>query len=219
VTLGPGETLPLLEGKDRDVVAKEYPESVAGFSAEVIGTRLAEVKTAASIHPHHILGAALPQARRRHPLRHLPDCPAGRCRLAHLGAWSIDSGGGGGDGRPASWHRCRGPRCAQIFFAVVSGSFVLLELRVRVRSRLNRHGSRSERGSLLVVYASVCTGVLGGFTKAGAVVHGSGARLAVPNFVGGLVLMGAGIAIQQWAVALLVSTARSTSVAPWSGCR
>jgi hypothetical protein len=51
VTLGPGETLPLLEGKDRDVVAKEYPESVAGFSAEVIGTRLAEVKTAASIHP------------------------------------------------------------------------------------------------------------------------------------------------------------------------
>lgn len=92
---------------------------------------------------------------------------------------------------------------AQIAFYVVLGAFALLECRVRLRSRLNRHGSRSDRGSLLAVYSSVYVGLGGGFALA-ATVHAA----AIPDgrwpiFAGGLLLMSAGIAIRQWAVALL----------------
>jgi hypothetical protein len=45
----------------------------------------------------------------------------------------------------------------------------VLEQRVRLRSWLNRHGSRVDRGSLLVVVFSVLAGVGGGFALAGAV--------------------------------------------------
>jgi protein-S-isoprenylcysteine O-methyltransferase Ste14 len=91
---------------------------------------------------------------------------------------------------------------ASIAFSVVSGIFLLLELRVRLRSRLNRHGSPADRNSLVVVYTTVTAGLLGGFAlarwRAAAIPD---ARW--PMFVVGLVLMGAGIAIRQWAVALL----------------
>jgi protein-S-isoprenylcysteine O-methyltransferase Ste14 len=91
---------------------------------------------------------------------------------------------------------------ASIAFYVVSGIFLLLELRVRLRSRLNRHGSPADRNSLVVVYTTVTAGLLGGFAlarwRAAAIPD---ARW--PMFVVGLVLMGAGIAIRQWAVALL----------------
>ena len=92
---------------------------------------------------------------------------------------------------------------AGIAFYVVLGVFVVLEQRVRLRSWLNRHGSRADRGSLLVVICSVVVGLGGGFALAAA-VHGAAiAAGRWPIFVVGLVLMSAGIAIRQWAIALL----------------
>jgi protein-S-isoprenylcysteine O-methyltransferase Ste14 len=92
---------------------------------------------------------------------------------------------------------------ARIAFDVVLGIWVLLEWRVRLRSCSNRQGSRTDRGSLLVLVAFVYGGVGGAFALAGT-VHG--AAIADGRwllFVVGLVLMSAGIAIRQWAVALL----------------
>jgi protein-S-isoprenylcysteine O-methyltransferase Ste14 len=91
---------------------------------------------------------------------------------------------------------------ARIAFYVVLGIWVLAEWRVRLRSHLNRRGSRQDRGSLLVVVACVYAGLAAGF--AFARVHGT----AIPEarwipFVVGLALMITGIALRQWAVALL----------------
>jgi hypothetical protein len=68
------------------------------------------------------------------------------------------------------WRRCPySDSGAEIAFYVVLGIFAVLEQRVRLRSWLNRHGSRVDRGSLLVVVFSVLAGVGGGFALAGAV--------------------------------------------------
>lgn len=92
---------------------------------------------------------------------------------------------------------------ARIAFDVLLGTFALCELGVRVRSALNREGTRADRGSLAAVFVSVGTGLLGGFLFA-AHVHRAAIPFARwPLFVIGLVLMTAGIAIRQWAVALL----------------
>jgi protein-S-isoprenylcysteine O-methyltransferase Ste14 len=92
---------------------------------------------------------------------------------------------------------------AKIAFDVVIGIFALLEWRIRLRSHLNRHGSRSDRGSLLVVVAAVAAGIAGGLVLAGT-AHAAAITIARwPIFVLGLVLMIAGIAIRQWAVAVL----------------
>jgi protein-S-isoprenylcysteine O-methyltransferase Ste14 len=92
---------------------------------------------------------------------------------------------------------------ARLAFDVVLGVWFLSEWAVRLRSHFNRSGSRLDRGSLLVVVALVAVGLGGAFALAGA-VHGAaigqGRR---PLFVVGLVLMGAGVAIRQWAVVVL----------------
>jgi protein-S-isoprenylcysteine O-methyltransferase Ste14 len=92
---------------------------------------------------------------------------------------------------------------ARIAFDVVLAVWVVSEWAARLRSRLNRRGSRVDRGSLPVVLALVLGGLGGAFALAGS-VHGAavteGRR---PLFVAGLVLMGARIAIRQWAVAVL----------------
>jgi protein-S-isoprenylcysteine O-methyltransferase Ste14 len=92
---------------------------------------------------------------------------------------------------------------AQIAFYLVFGIFILLEFRVRVRSRLNEQGTRTERGSLLAVYASVYAGMAGGFALAGKLHAAAIADWRWPMFVVGLVLMGGGIAVRQWAIAVL----------------
>jgi protein-S-isoprenylcysteine O-methyltransferase Ste14 len=92
---------------------------------------------------------------------------------------------------------------ARIAFYVVLGIFIVLEWRIRVRSHFNRQGSRLDRGSLLVVIAFVTAGLGGAFVLAGSVHAAAIADARWPLFVVGLVLMGAGIAIRQWAVALL----------------
>jgi protein-S-isoprenylcysteine O-methyltransferase Ste14 len=92
---------------------------------------------------------------------------------------------------------------AQIAFYVTVGVFVVLEQRTRARSFLNRHGSRSDRGSLAVVIASIATGIAGAFLLAShfpeAAITG-GRRLA---FVVGLLLMWSGIVIRQCAIVVL----------------
>jgi protein-S-isoprenylcysteine O-methyltransferase Ste14 len=92
---------------------------------------------------------------------------------------------------------------AKLAFYVVLGIFVVLEQRVRLRSWRNRHGSRVDRGSLLVVIVSVLLGVGGGFALAGGVHAAAIPAGRWPIFVLGLLLMCAGIAIRQWSVALL----------------
>jgi protein-S-isoprenylcysteine O-methyltransferase Ste14 len=79
---------------------------------------------------------------------------------------------------------------------------VLSEIGIRIRSRLNRAGARLDRGSLLVVIATLAAGVGGAF----ALARGGHGAIAVARwavFVAGLVLMLAGIALRQWAVAVL----------------
>ena len=92
---------------------------------------------------------------------------------------------------------------ARIAFDVVLGVWVLGEFWIRLRSGLNRGGSRMDRGSLLVVVAFIYAGLGGGFALAGAVHAAAIAEGRWPLFILGLVLMSAGIAIRQWAVALL----------------
>lgn len=92
---------------------------------------------------------------------------------------------------------------AKIAFCVVIGISVLLEWRVRLRSHVNQHGSRSDRGSQAAVVASICVGLVGGLVLAGT-AHGSAIAAARwPIFVVGLSLMIAGIALRQWAVVVL----------------
>jgi protein-S-isoprenylcysteine O-methyltransferase Ste14 len=92
---------------------------------------------------------------------------------------------------------------ARIAFDVVLGSFVLLEWRARLRSRLNAQGSKLDHGSLLVIVASVYVALGGAFALALDVHRAAIADGRWPMFVAGLVLMSAGIAIRQSAVALL----------------
>jgi protein-S-isoprenylcysteine O-methyltransferase Ste14 len=92
---------------------------------------------------------------------------------------------------------------AQIAFDVLLTIFAVCELRVRLRSAINRQGTRADHGSLAAVFVSIGVGLMGGFLFASD-VHGAAisfARWAL--FVLGLVLMAAGIAVRQWAVALL----------------
>ena len=92
---------------------------------------------------------------------------------------------------------------AQIAFDLVVGAFFLSEVSVRLRSDRNRLGSRLDRSSLLVVQATVLGGVAAAILlarRAPGVAVGKGGW---PLFVAGLVLMCAGIALRQWAVATL----------------
>ena len=92
---------------------------------------------------------------------------------------------------------------ARIAFYAVLGVFVVLEQRIRFKSRLNREGARADRGSLLVVIVAVAVGVGGGCVVAGVVPEAAIPGARWPLFVLGLALMCAGIALRQWAVVLL----------------
>jgi len=93
---------------------------------------------------------------------------------------------------------------ARIAFDVLLVVWVLGELWIRVRTRRNRRESRPvDQGSMLLVIALVAAGVGGAFLLAGD-VHGAAiAHARWVLFALGLVLMGGGIAIRQWAVAVL----------------
>ncbi|HEY2770010.1 MAG TPA: isoprenylcysteine carboxylmethyltransferase family protein [Solirubrobacteraceae bacterium] len=94
------------------------------------------------------------------------------------------------------------PSARVIFYAVLV-AFVALELRTRVRSRLNPEGAASDRLSFAFIGLTFGAGVGAAFTLA-ANVHGATFRAGRwPFFIAGIVLMAAGIAIRQWAVAML----------------
>jgi protein-S-isoprenylcysteine O-methyltransferase len=115
---------------------------------------------------------------------------------------------GAGDDRRDSGAGGRAVRAREglpltILFDVVVVIWALLELRIRLRSSLDRRGTRLERGSLVLVLGSIYAGVGGGFLLAGK-VHGAEIGDARwPLFVVGMLLMCAGIVLRQWAVALL----------------
>ena len=92
---------------------------------------------------------------------------------------------------------------ARIAFDVVVGAFVLSELTIRLRSERNRAGSRLERTSLQVVQVTALVGVGGAVLLTRRLPGAAVAAGRWPLFVAGLVLMCAGIAIRQWAVATL----------------
>lgn len=91
---------------------------------------------------------------------------------------------------------------AGVAFYAVFVPFLLLEWRARVRSR-NAGGSSSDRGSVVLIWATVAGGIAGCFVLAGSVRSAAITAGRWPLFVIGIVLMVAGIVIRQWAVALL----------------
>jgi protein-S-isoprenylcysteine O-methyltransferase Ste14 len=91
----------------------------------------------------------------------------------------------------------------RIAFFAIFGIWLLLEWRIRIRSHLNKQGSRVDRGGLVIVVAFVSAGLAGGFLLAENVHRATIPDVRWPLFVIGLVLMCAGIAIRQWSVALL----------------
>jgi protein-S-isoprenylcysteine O-methyltransferase Ste14 len=70
-------------------------------------------------------------------------------------------------------------------------------------SLLNRAGDRLDRGSMLIVVASLGAGLAGGFVLARRLHASAITDARWPLFVAGLVLMILGLALRQWAVALL----------------
>jgi protein-S-isoprenylcysteine O-methyltransferase Ste14 len=92
---------------------------------------------------------------------------------------------------------------AQLAFDAALFAFVVLELRVRIASRRNHGGARSDRLSLVVVHASVVVAVLAGCLSAAAVEGAAISGLRWSVFCGGLALIVAGIVIRQWSVFLL----------------
>ncbi|MGD0853742.1 MAG: isoprenylcysteine carboxylmethyltransferase family protein [Acidimicrobiales bacterium] len=92
---------------------------------------------------------------------------------------------------------------AQTAFYVLLGVFGASEWSIRIRSGLNRGGTRIDRGSFYVVIATSVLGVGAAFGFAGG-VHGAGITTARwPIFIVGLVVMALGIALRQWSVLVL----------------
>lgn len=92
---------------------------------------------------------------------------------------------------------------ARIAFYVPLVLFLVLEFRVRVRSRLNPHGASADRGSFIAVYVAIAGGMVGAFLLAGH-LHAAAITVARwPLFVLGIALMVLGVVIRQWAVAVL----------------
>jgi protein-S-isoprenylcysteine O-methyltransferase Ste14 len=92
---------------------------------------------------------------------------------------------------------------AKIVFYATVGLFVLLEQRVRLQSLRNREGSRSDRGSMLLVIASIGAGVAGAFLVASDLQGAAISAGRWPVFAIGMVLMWAGIVIRQWSISVL----------------
>jgi protein-S-isoprenylcysteine O-methyltransferase Ste14 len=92
---------------------------------------------------------------------------------------------------------------AQVAFYVVFGTFILLELRIRVRSQLDTEGARADRGSIVVVWVSVAGGIAGAFALAANVQSAAIHAGRWPVFVAGIAVMIVGIVIRQWSIVVL----------------
>jgi protein-S-isoprenylcysteine O-methyltransferase Ste14 len=91
---------------------------------------------------------------------------------------------------------------ANIAFWALFGVFAVGEYAMRVRSRLNRSGTRAERWSLVIVVIAVIGGLVGGLGLAGW--HAMTITVGRwPCFIVGLALMASGIYVRQWAICTL----------------
>jgi protein-S-isoprenylcysteine O-methyltransferase Ste14 len=92
---------------------------------------------------------------------------------------------------------------AEIVFYAALISFVVLEMRTRLRNVLKREGSSADSGSIVVVWLSLVVGLGGAFALAGS-AHGAEIDSGQwPVFVVGIVLMVGGIVLRQWSVQTL----------------
>jgi protein-S-isoprenylcysteine O-methyltransferase Ste14 len=92
---------------------------------------------------------------------------------------------------------------ARIAFYAILATFLLLEQRTRVLSWTRREGERRDRGSFVVVVASVAIGLAGAGVVAGDITSAELSGALWPLFAAGLALMLAGIVLRQWAIAML----------------
>lgn len=92
---------------------------------------------------------------------------------------------------------------AEIAFYAALISFIVLEMRTRLRSGVNPGGSSADSGSIVVVGLSVVGGLVGAFALARS-AHEAELRAGQwPVFVAGIALMVAGIGLRQWSVQTL----------------
>ncbi|MGV1047543.1 MAG: methyltransferase family protein [Solirubrobacterales bacterium] len=92
---------------------------------------------------------------------------------------------------------------AKVVFYGLIVAFVALELLTRVRSRLSAGGAPAERLSFFVVIASVGTGLVAALLAASYTTSAAISVARLPVFLAGAVLTAAGIALRQWAIAVL----------------
>jgi protein-S-isoprenylcysteine O-methyltransferase Ste14 len=95
-----------------------------------------------------------------------------------------------------------GTRASFVFYASF-GAFVLLEQRTRIRSLRHRDGTRSDRGSMVIVIAAVAIGIVGAFLVAGDVPEAAITSVRWGFFAVGIGLMWAGIVVRQWSITVL----------------
>jgi protein-S-isoprenylcysteine O-methyltransferase Ste14 len=92
---------------------------------------------------------------------------------------------------------------ARYAFYVVLGMFGASEWSIRLRSRMNRGGTKHDRGSFFVIVATSLVGVGSAFVLAQDVRSAGIGVGRWPIFVVGLVLVLLGIALRQWSVLTL----------------
>lgn len=92
---------------------------------------------------------------------------------------------------------------AKIAFYVVLGVLGASEWSIRIRSGLNRGGTRKDRGSFYVVIVTAVIGFAAAFGFASGVQGASIVAARWPVFIIGLALTVLGIALRQWAVLML----------------
>jgi protein-S-isoprenylcysteine O-methyltransferase Ste14 len=90
-----------------------------------------------------------------------------------------------------------------VVFYVSLGAFILLEQRMRIRSLRNRDGTRSDRGSMVIVIAAVAIGIVSAFLVAGDVPEAAITSVRWGFFAAGIGLMWVGIVIRQWSITML----------------
>lgn len=97
---------------------------------------------------------------------------------------------------------------AGVAFYVVLVSFLALELVIRLRSLVNREGSRGGHASFVLLYVTVTTGIVSPFVLAAVVRGGPYRWMRHPSYSGLiLILIGLGLALGNWAglaIALVV---------------
>lgn len=92
---------------------------------------------------------------------------------------------------------------AKTAFYVVLGVLGVSEWSIRVRSGINRGGTRLDRGSFYVVIVTAVLGFVAAFAFASGVPSAGITTARWPIFIAGLVIVILGITFRQWAVLAL----------------